>query len=44
MNADQIIVIEEGQITGIGKHDELLKTNGLYQEIYQSQMGEDEDE
>lgn len=37
MNADMIVVINEGKITGIGKHDELLKTNEEYREIYISQ-------
>lgn len=37
MNADMILVINEGKITGIGKHDELLKTNEEYREIYISQ-------
>lgn len=35
--ADQIIVMENGQIAGIGKHDELLKKCEVYQEIYYSQ-------
>ena len=38
MEADQIIVLDEGVITGIGSHDELMKTNTEYQEIYESQM------
>lgn len=38
MNADRIIVMNEGSITGIGKHEELLKTNKEYQEIYDSQI------
>lgn len=37
-DADMIIVVNEGQITGVGTHDELLKTNEEYQEIYYSQM------
>ena len=37
-DADMIIVVNEGQITGVGTHDELLKTNQEYQEIYYSQM------
>ena len=37
-DADMIIVVNEGQITGVGTHDELLKTNLEYQEIYYSQM------
>ena len=37
-DADMIIVVNEGQITGVGTHDELLKNNQEYQEIYYSQM------
>ena len=37
-DADQIVVMNEGQITGIGSHDELLANNIEYQEIYYSQM------
>lgn len=37
-DADKIVVIDEGEITGIGTHDELLSTNTEYQEIYYSQM------
>ena len=38
MEADKIIVVNEGQITGIGTHQELLAENVEYQEIYNSQM------
>lgn len=37
INADEIIVIDDGKITGVGTHDELLKSNSQYQEIYYSQ-------
>ena len=37
-DADQIIVMDDGRITGIGTHDELLASNIEYQEIYNSQM------
>lgn len=36
--ADQIIVLEDGQMAGIGTHDELLKNCAVYQEIYYSQF------
>ena len=38
MEADKIIVMDDGAITGIGSHDELLSRNKAYQEIYHSQM------
>lgn len=41
-DADQIIVLNDGQITGIGSHEELLKNNTEYQEIYYSQMDKKE--
>lgn len=36
-DADKIIVMDNGVITGIGTHEELLKTNLIYQEVYESQ-------
>lgn len=42
MNADQIIVLDEGRIVGAGRHAELLKTNPVYQEIASSQLSEEE--
>ena len=36
-HADQIIVLHEGRMAGIGRHEELLKTCGVYREIYESQ-------
>ncbi len=41
-DADRIIVMDEGRITGIGTHDQLLKTNELYQEVYDTQKRGDE--
>ena len=38
MDADKIIVMDDGVITGIGTHSELLESNTEYQEIYYSQM------
>jgi ATP-binding cassette subfamily B protein len=37
MNADQIVVLDEGQISGIGKHHDLMKTCAVYKEIVVSQ-------
>ncbi len=37
MNADRILVLDEGRITGIGTHAELLASNQEYREIYESQ-------
>ncbi len=39
MEADMIIVMNEGRITGIGNHQELLETNEEYREIWESQSG-----
>lgn len=36
-HADQIIIIDKGYINGIGTHEELMKNNRIYQEIYESQ-------
>ncbi len=38
MNADKIIVLDNGKINAIGKHEELLKSNKIYQEVYTSQL------
>lgn len=38
MNADRIIVLENGRLSGIGTHDELVKTNEVYNEIFVSQQ------
>ena len=44
-DADQIIVLNEGKIDGIGTSKELLETNQIYREVYESQMkGGDDDE
>ena len=42
-DADKIIVLNEGCVTGIGTHDELLKSNKEYQEIYYSQTDRKEE-
>ena len=36
-DADRILVLDNGQINGLGTHEELLKTNTIYQEVYNSQ-------
>ena len=36
-DADRILVLDNGQINGLGTHEELLKTNKIYQEVYNSQ-------
>jgi len=42
LHADQIIVLEEGKIVGIGNHESLLKTSESYLEIAKSQLSEEE--
>ena len=42
MNADQIIVLDQGKMVGKGKHKELLKTCKVYREIALSQLSEEE--
>jgi ABC-type multidrug transport system fused ATPase/permease subunit len=38
MHADLIIVLEDGEAVGMGKHEELLETCEVYREIYDSQF------
>ena len=42
MHADQILVLDEGKIAGIGTHAELLKNCEVYQQIASSQMSQKE--
>ena len=42
MNADQIILLDEGEIAAKGTHKELLQTSPLYREIASSQLSEEE--
>lgn len=42
LNAEQIIVLDDGKIAGIGTHQELLANNKIYQEIAYSQLSEEE--
>mgnify|MGYP000918741721 FL=1 len=41
-NSDQILVLENGRLVGLGHHDDLIKTCQTYQEIAQSQLSEEE--
>ncbi|MBC1465874.1 ABC transporter ATP-binding protein [Listeria welshimeri] len=42
VNSDQIIVLNEGKVAGIGTHEELKESNQIYQEIMRSQLSEEE--
>ena len=42
LDADRILVMEDGRIVGSGTHRELLRNCGLYREIAQLQLGEEE--
>ena len=42
LNADQIVVLEEGKVVGIGTHEELMKNNETYRQIALSQLSEEE--
>ena len=42
LDADNIVVLNEGQVAGVGKHAELMKTCPVYQEIVQSQLDAEE--
>ena len=37
-DADMIVVLDDGKISGVGTHEELMKTNQIYREVYQSQQ------
>jgi ATP-binding cassette, subfamily B, multidrug efflux pump len=41
IDADKIVVMDHGEIVGIGKHEELVRDCKVYQEIYQSQVGKE---
>lgn len=40
LRADKIVVIDKGKVAAQGSHQELMKTSAIYQEIYDSQLGE----
>lgn len=42
INADKIVVMENGEIKEVGNHQELLKLNGLYRHLYEIQFGKQE--
>ena len=42
MDADRVVVLDEGRVVGQGTHRELLETCDVYRQIAQSQLSEDE--
>ena len=38
MDADRIIVLDDGKIDAIGTHEQLLQSNAIYREVYESQQ------
>ena len=44
MEADQIVILEDGRVHAVGTHESLLQTDSIYREIYDSQMRSSEDD
>ena len=42
LNADKIVVLDEGQVSDMGTHEELIIRSPIYREIYESQLGNGE--
>ena len=42
LHADKILILEHGRLVAEGTHEELLSSSPIYQEIYQSQLGDGE--
>lgn len=43
MDADRILVLDRGRVSGFGTHNELLESNAIYREVYESQQGGSKD-
>ena len=38
MDADRIIVLDDGHVVGLGTHEQLMESCGIYREVYESQQ------
>ncbi|MBC1514421.1 ABC transporter ATP-binding protein, partial [Listeria booriae] len=41
IQADKILVLDQGKLVGVGSHKELIKENAIYREIYDTQKGKE---